>query len=166
MADSIWWLFLLVTLGFAAAIFVIVIVFWMAFNQNGSTWTYWANDNTDWSSSAVVPFLFKVLTLGLIRGTDISGVIANAIGPFFIIAFTFPPIAFWGWLARRGKEPSTPAKMAIGMLMVAASFLLMAAAGKMGGDTGRVSPWWLIGAYATITVGECKEAFGSSKIAG
>jgi POT family proton-dependent oligopeptide transporter len=141
-------------IGGLLTIFLIVIVFWMAFSQNGATWTYWANDNTDWSASAVVPVLFKILTLGLIETTDVSGVIANAIGPFFVIVFTFPLIAFWNALARRGREPSTPAKMALGMMLVAAAFLLMAQAGRLGGDTGRVSPWWLIGAYATITLGE------------
>lgn len=136
------------------AIFLLVIVFWMAFNQNGSTWTYWANDNTDWSASAVVPFFLKILTLGLVGTKDVSGVIANAIGPFFVIAFTFPVIAFWRRLERRGLEPSTPAKMAVGMLLVSCSFLIMAQAARSGGDTGRVSPWWLISAYAVITLGE------------
>ena len=141
-------------LGGLMAVFGIVIVFWMAFHQNGATWTYWANDNTQWSASAVVPFLFRVLTLGLIEGTDVSGVISNAIGPFFVIAFTFPLVAFWSWLGRRGLEPSTPAKMAIGMMLVCASFLVMYAAARSGGDAGRVSPWWLISAYAVITLGE------------
>jgi POT family proton-dependent oligopeptide transporter len=141
-------------IGALVAVFLIVIVFWIAFHQNGSTWTYWANDNTDWASSAVVPILFKVLTLRLVDGTDVSGVIANAIGPFFVILFTFPLIAFWNALGRRGREPSTPAKMAIGMLLVAASYLVMAQAALAGGNSGRVSPWWLIHAYAVITLGE------------
>ena len=34
-------------------IFAIVIVFWMVFHQNGSTMTYWANDNTDWKPQAL-----------------------------------------------------------------------------------------------------------------
>ncbi|HVS00689.1 MAG TPA: peptide MFS transporter [Thermoanaerobaculia bacterium] len=141
-------------IGALLVLFLIVIVFWMAFHQNGSTWTYWANDNTDWASSAVVPVIFKVLTLGLIEGTNVSGVIANAIEPFFVIVLTFPLIAFWSWLGRRGLEPSTPAKMAIGMLLVAGAYLVMARGGFAGGDTGRVSPWWLISAYAVITLGE------------
>ena len=35
-------------------IFLIVIVFWMLFHQNQTTWTYWANDNTDWTVSGVI----------------------------------------------------------------------------------------------------------------
>jgi POT family proton-dependent oligopeptide transporter len=135
-------------------IFLIVIVFWMAFHQNGSTWTYWANDNTDWTASAVVPILVKILTLGIVSGDDISGVISNAINPFWVIVLTFPLIGFWGWLDKRGLEPSTPAKMGIGMFLVAAAYLIMYWGAISGGDVGRVSPWWLIIAYAVITLGE------------
>ena len=135
-------------------IFAIVVVFWMAFHQNGATWTYWANDNTDWGASAVVPIIIGILTLGLIDGSDVSGVISNAINPFFVIVLTFPLIWFWGWLDKKGKEPSTPAKMGIGMLLVAAAYMIMYQAAVSGGNTGRVSPWWLIGGYAVITLGE------------
>jgi POT family proton-dependent oligopeptide transporter len=120
-------------IGALIVIYAIVIVFWMVFHQNGSTLTYWANDNTDWK---------------------VSGVISNAINPFWIISLTFPLIAFWQWLDRRGKEPSTPAKMCIGMFLTAACYGIMFLAARSGGDTGRVSPLWLIGAYAVISLGE------------
>lgn len=135
-------------------VFAMVIVFWMAFSQNGATWTYWANDNTDWSSSKVVPAILAVLTLGLVKGGSVSGIVSNAIGPFFVLTLSLPLIGLWSLLDRRGREPRTPAKMAIGMLCVAAAFLVMYAAARAGGDAGRVSPWWLISAYATITFGE------------
>jgi POT family proton-dependent oligopeptide transporter len=92
-------------------IFTIVIVFWMAFHQNGSTLTYWANDNTDW---------------------NVSGVISNAINPFWVVTLTFPLIWFWKFLDDRGKEPSTPAKMGFGMLLVALSFFFLAFAATRG----------------------------------
>ena len=114
-------------------IFMVVIVFWMLFHQNQTTWTYFANDNTRW---------------------NLSGIISNAINPGWVILLTFPLIWFWGWLDRRGKEPSTPTKMAIGMCLTGAAYFVMYFAGKAGGDTGRVSPWWLIGAYGVITLGE------------
>lgn len=114
-------------------IYSIVIVFWMVFHQNGSTLTYWANDNTAW---------------------NVSGVISNAINPFWIITLTFPLIWFWKWLDSKGKEPSTPAKMAMGMFLTALSFFIMALAGLAGGDAGKVSPLWLIGAYMVISLGE------------
>jgi POT family proton-dependent oligopeptide transporter len=135
-------------------IFAIVVVFWMAFHQNGATWTYWANDNTDWGASSVVPILIGIFTLGLIDGSDVSGVISNAINPFFVIVLTFPLIWFWGWLDKKGMEPSTPAKMALGMFLVAAAYIIMYQGAISGGNTGRVSPWWLITAYGVITLGE------------
>jgi len=118
-------------------IFLIVIVFWMAFHQNQLTLTYFANDNTDWSAWG-----------------NVSGVISNAINPFWIITLTVPLISFWRWLAKKGLEPSTPAKIAIGMFLTAVSFYLMAIACLAGGNTGRVSPWWLISSYAIVSLGE------------
>jgi len=118
-------------------IFVIVIVFWMAFHQNQLTLTYFADDNTDWSAWG-----------------NVSGIISNAINPFWIITLTVPLITFWRWLAKKGLEPSTPAKIAIGMFLTAVSFYVMALAGLAGGNTGRVSPWWLISAYAIVSLGE------------
>ncbi len=85
-------------------IFAIVIVFWMAFHQNGSTLTYWADDNTNW---------------------NVSGTISNSINAFWVVTLTFPLIWFWGFLSKRGKEPSTPTKMAIGMTLTGLSFLVL-----------------------------------------
>ncbi len=65
-------------------IFVIVIVFWMAFHQNQLTLTYFANDNTDWSAWG-----------------NVSGVISNAINPFWIITLTCATHQF---LALVGEE--------------------------------------------------------------
>ncbi|MBI3941286.1 MAG: peptide MFS transporter [Acidobacteria bacterium] len=130
-------------------VFAVVIVFWMVFHQNGSTLTYWADDNTDWQS----------------WGFQVSGVISNAINPFFIITLSLPLVAFWRWLGRRGIEPSTPSKIFIGMLLTGASCLVLYAAALAGGDTGRVSPLWLIGAYALISVGElCLSPMGLSLV--
>jgi POT family proton-dependent oligopeptide transporter len=114
-------------------IFIIVIVFWMVFHQNQTTWTYWANDNTAW---------------------EVSGIISNAINPIWVVLLTFPLVWFWGRLDRRGLEPSTPTKMAIGMCLAGAAYFVMYFAGKAGGDVGRVSPWWLISAYGVLTLGE------------
>jgi POT family proton-dependent oligopeptide transporter len=135
-------------------IFAIVIVFWMVFHQNGSTLTYWANDNTDWASSKVTPVIIKILTLNMIDGTDVSGVVSNAINPFWIVVLSYPLVRFWGFLNKKGLEPSTPVKMAIGMTLTGCSFLLLYVAAKSGGDTGKVSPWWLIGGYAILSLGE------------
>ncbi len=95
-------------------IFLIVIVFWMIFHQNGSTLTFWANDNTDW---------------------NVTGIISNAINPFWIITLSLPLAWFWGWLDRRGKEPSTPMKMAFGMTLTGLSLLVLYFAALNGGYT-------------------------------
>src|SRR5262245_923162 len=92
-------------------VFAIVIVFWMVFHQNGSTVTYWADDNTDWK---------------------VSGIISNAINPFWVVVLTFPVVWFWKWLDGKGMEPSTPTKMMIGMCMTALSFFILHFAAKTG----------------------------------
>lgn len=92
-------------------IFAIVIVFWMIFHQNGSTLTYWADDNTDW---------------------NVTGIISNSINPGWIVALTFPLVWFWKWLDKKGLEPSTPTKIAIGMFLTGVSFFIMYTAAKMG----------------------------------
>jgi hypothetical protein len=85
-------------------VFAIVIVFWMVFHQNGSTLTYWADDNTAW---------------------NVTGTISNSINAIWILILTFPLVWFWGFLDRRGKEPATPTKMAIGMTLTGLSFLVL-----------------------------------------
>lgn len=137
-------------------IFSLVIVFWMVFHQNGSTLTVWADENTDWTLAPSLLYLAHWLTLGTtsVDTGNVSGVISNAINPFWIVVLTFPLVAFWGWLDKRGKEPSTVTKMAFGMLLTAASFYVLYFAAQAGGDTGRVSPWWLIASYGVISLGE------------
>ena len=105
-------------IGALIVIFLIVIVFWMVFHQNGSTLTYWADDNTDW---------------------DVTGTISNAINPGFVVLLTFPVVWFWRWMDSKGKEPSTPTKMAIGMTLTGLSFLILYAAAKQG-EAKEVTP--------------------------
>mgnify|MGYP001302913406 CR=1 FL=1 len=44
--------------------------------------------------------------------------------------------------------------MAIGMVLTGLAFFVMYFAGRAGGDVGKVSPWWLVGAYGVLTLGE------------
>ena len=97
-------------------VFLIVIVFWMVFHQNGSTITYFADDNTDWA---------------------VSGTLSNSINAIWILILTFPLVAFWGFLDRRGKEPSTPMKMAIGMTLTGLSFLVLGYGAYIGENSTR-----------------------------
>ena len=141
-------------IGSLFVIFAIVIVFWMVFHQNATTLTYWANDNTDWASSKFFPFLIRTITFGHVDGEKVSGVISNSINPFWIVVLAYPLTRVWAWLGRRGLEPSTPTKMALGMTFTGFAFLILFVAGRLGGDTGRVSPWWLVSAYAVLSLGE------------
>jgi len=131
--------------GALLVIFLIVIVFWMVFHQNGTTITYWANENTNWK---------------------VTGIISNSINPGWVILLTFPVITFWRWLDKKGMEPSTPTKMVFGMVLTAAAFLVFFAAAKIGEASlapganayalgaYKMSPLWLLGAYGVLTAGE------------
>jgi POT family proton-dependent oligopeptide transporter len=107
-------------IGALIAVFLIVIVFWMVFHQNSSTLVFWAIDNTDWTG------------LDELTGQKSSGILANAINPFFVVAFTFPLVWFWKRLNEKKLEPSTPTKIALGMFLTAASFYLLWLAAKVG----------------------------------
>ncbi len=132
-------------IGALIVIFLIVIVFWMVFHQNSTTITYWGDENTDW---------------------NVSGIISNAINPAWVILLTFPLVGFWKWLDSKGLEPSTPTKMVFGMVMTSLAFFVFFIAAKVGEASlppgtdpyalaaYKVSPLWLLGAYAVLTLGE------------
>ena len=79
----------------------------------------------------------------------------QSVNPFWVVAFTPLVVAFFGFLKRRGKEPSVPAKIAFGLLISALSCLVMVGA-VYASDNGAVksSAWWFISSYAVITIGE------------
>ncbi|NOZ37734.1 MAG: peptide MFS transporter [Gammaproteobacteria bacterium] len=76
------------------------------------------------------------------------------LGAFFIVALT-PFFAWlWPWLEKHGKNPSKPAKSAIGLLLGGIAFLPMAYAAHLAGINGVASVWWLVLAYAVLEFGE------------
>ena len=115
------------------AVFVISTVFWLAFYQIFYTFTFWARDNT---LTTIPPERFQVFE------------------PLGVILLSPVLVATWMWLQRRNAEPSTPVKMLIGVVLVAIAFGMLAYAGLIGGDTGRVSAQWLIWANVIIALGE------------
>ncbi len=126
------------------AMFAIVAVFWLAFYQNGFTLTFWARDNT------VTPFAPETF---------------QSVEPLGVIVFSGAFVGLWAWLGRRGLEPSTPVKILFGILLVATAFGVMAMAGLAGGDAGRVSMTWLVGAYLLMALGEvCLSPMGLSLV--
>ena len=78
----------------------------------------------------------------------------QAFNPLMIFLFTPPLVAFWGWLARRGREPSTMRKLTLGCLGVAASFTVHRARGDLASDGGKASWLWLLLFFTIITLSE------------
>jgi POT family proton-dependent oligopeptide transporter len=144
-------------IGALLLVFAIVIVFWMAFQQNGFTLNFWARDATDASN---MPTWMRENPEDSATSADTPPVprmaaeLTQSINPAFVLLFTPLLVGFWMMLRRRGKEPSTAAKIGFGMLLTAVAYTIMVCAGLVGGDTGRVSIGWLVSSYAVITMGE------------
>lgn len=79
----------------------------------------------------------------------------QSVNPFWVVALTPLVLAFFAFLNRRGKEPTTPAKIAFGLVISALSCLVMVGA-VYASDNGEIksSAWWFIMSYAVITIGE------------
>ena len=85
--------------------------------------------------------------------------------PFFVVALTPVSLAVFGSLAKKGKEPSAPRKIGIGMVIAAVGFMLLAF-GSFGlptpaeveangiAESALVSPNWLISTYLVLTFAE------------
>ena len=153
-------------------VFAVVIFFWMAFHQNGSTLTFFARDYTATSSTGIQSMAFDVMNLvfgilivyglfgffqsktgkgkgisaalilaavggliykyqGLPAETAVSAPIFQQFNACFVVALTPVSIALFGALAKKGKEPSAPLKIGLGMLVAAAAYVLMIA-GSLG----------------------------------
>lgn len=96
----------------------------------------------------------------------VSTEIYQSVNPFWIILLTPIVVGFFGFLRKRGKEPSTPSKIAIGLFITALSALVMVGAVKATNlDSEKASSWWLIMTYAVITIGElCLSPMGLSLV--
>lgn len=133
-----------------AAVFGVVIFFWFSFHQNGLTLTMFAKDYT------------KLRLFGM----DLSAEIFQSINPFVVVFLTPFVMWFFNRLAKKGKEPSTPKKIGIGMGIAAFAFVIMAVGSiglpllsdvkAMGGlpFDARVTPWLLFATYFVLTVAE------------
>ncbi|MRG46433.1 MFS transporter [Chitinophaga sp. SYP-B3965] len=79
----------------------------------------------------------------------------QSVNPFFVIILTPLVVAFFAFLRRRKKEPSTPTKIAWGLVISSLStFMMVAAVIACGNGTEKASFWWLFGCYGVITAGE------------
>ena len=97
----------------------------------------------------------------------VNAPIFQQFNPFYVVALTPVSLAIFGALAKRGKEPSAPRKIAYGMLVAAVGFAVMAfgsqglltpdvqkAAIEAGANAPLVSANWLISTYLVLTFAE------------
>ena len=90
----------------------------------------------------------------------------QSVNPFWVIVLTPIVVGFFMMLRRKGKEPTTPSKIVLGLFISALSCLVMVGA-VYAGDNGavKVSALWLVFAYGVITVGElCLSPMGLSLV--
>jgi POT family proton-dependent oligopeptide transporter len=81
--------------------------------------------------------------------------IFQSVNPFWVIALTPLVLAFFGFLNRKGLEPSTPTKIAFGLLISGLScFVMVGAVYASNNGLIKSSAWWFISSYAVITIGE------------
>jgi POT family proton-dependent oligopeptide transporter len=90
----------------------------------------------------------------------------QSINPGFVVLFTPLLVALWHFLRRRQKEPSTPAKIGLGLFLTAGAPAIMLAATLWTHDGAfKGSAWWLFGTYGIITIGElCLSPMGLSLV--
>ena len=116
-------------------------------------------------AGVVAVLYYKYLNLN--GPVAVSAPIFQQFNPFYVVALTPVSIAIFSALARRGKEPSAPRKIAYGMLVASAGFAIMAvgslglltpdaqeAAVEAGEQVPLVSSNWLISTYLVLTFAE------------
>lgn len=124
------------------------IPFWICFEQAGSSLTLFAQYQTNRN----------------LLGFEIPTGYFQSLNPLFII--TLAPIisAFWGFLRKSSKEPSSVEKFAIALFLISFSFLVLAYAGHLS-LSHLVSPLWLVLGYFIMTVAElCLSPIGLSLV--
>jgi POT family proton-dependent oligopeptide transporter len=135
--------------GAIVIFFVAATLFWGAYEQAGSTLTFFADRYTRLE----------------VWGVSIPASWFQSIQPIFLILLA--PVFAWLWMRLGPREPSVPAKFAFGLFWMGLSFLVLVPAGgaaeRLLGT--RVSPWWLIGAYLISEIGElCLSPVGLSAV--
>jgi POT family proton-dependent oligopeptide transporter len=121
------------------AVCLFSVAFWAAYEQQGNTIALWADAHTD-------RYVF---------GWEFPASWFQSLNPAFIFLGTPFLVAFWARQARKHREPSTVAKMALGCFLVAAGFLVMIPAARIHSAEGTpVSTLWLVAFTALITLGE------------
>jgi POT family proton-dependent oligopeptide transporter len=121
------------------ALCVLNIAFWAVYEQQGNTMQTWADTQTNWP---------------VILGFQIPPNWFQSFNPFMI--FMLAPFLdmFWRWQAKRGGEPTSVGKMAIGSTLLGLSFIVMVIGANVIGDGNRGSLLWPFTCVLILTVGE------------
>ncbi len=124
--------------------FILVLIFWMAFEQAGGFMTLYTDEYTNTN------------LMGLF---NVPASIVQGFNPLFVLLFG--PIVGVYWLKRynQGKKSSAIFKMAVGTIIMGLGFLFMVGASmekQIDGTTiiQKSSLYWLVGAYLLHTIGE------------
>ncbi|MFN7947357.1 MAG: peptide MFS transporter [Blastocatellia bacterium] len=126
-------------------LFIFSAIFWMAFEQAGSSLNLFARDMTD----------------RVVLGHEFAASILQAVNAVFIVLMA--PVMAWLWLKLGNRQPSSPTKFALGLLFAGLGFVVIGFAASMTTGGSRVSPMWLIVVYFLHTIGElCLSPVGLS----
>ncbi|MBZ0110917.1 MAG: peptide MFS transporter [Thermoanaerobaculia bacterium] len=128
--------------------FVAAALFWSAFEQAGSTLTLFADR----------------FTRNVFLGFEFPSTWFQSANAIFIVLLA--PVFAWLWvkLDKTGREPSSPAKFAIGLFLLGLGFAVLSFGAMASGPEGAlVSPMWLVTVYLLHTLGElCLSPVGLS----
>jgi POT family proton-dependent oligopeptide transporter len=128
-----------------AGLFVAAAIFWSVFEQAGSTLNLFAERSTE----------------NRILGREFPAPFYQSVNSMFLILLA--PFFAWLWIRLGPREPSSPAKFALGLLLVGAGFLILAVGATAAASGARVSPMWLVLTYLCHTMGElCLSPVGLS----
>jgi POT family proton-dependent oligopeptide transporter len=136
-------------IGAIVVFFIVAILFWGAYEQQGSTLNLFADRYTRLE----------------MFGISFPSSWFQSVPAIFVIIFA--PIFAWIWVRLGPREPSVPAKLAFGLLFMGLAFLVLVPAGAMAqaDQAVRVSPMWLVAAYMVAEFGElCLSPVGLSAV--
>jgi POT family proton-dependent oligopeptide transporter len=134
----------------AMVLIVFNTVFWTLFEQAGSSLTLFADRNTD---------------LRVAGDFSITAGQTQFFNALFIVTLAPVFTILWGWLAKRGLEPSIPVKFAFALMAVGGGFLFLVWGSTFAGADFKVALWWLAGLYLIHSIAElCISPVGLSMI--
>lgn len=119
-------------------LFLVVTFFWAIFDQSPSTWTLFAKDYLD----------LRLL------GYEFAPDQLQALNPVLIVLLLPGVTVGWRVLAKLGLELRATDKMLIGFILTTITMAIMAVAGFLAEEVGKVSMMWEVVAYLLITVAE------------